>query len=144
MKLKLLLWCIWFRGKKLFGIIGLSVRGYRLEKSSPGSLFPSDVILTISRDCLSNSTVPFCLCWLSPRKQKKITRHLDFDRLNFFVTSYISWWFFFYCSSLCGNVFFLPLASSGSDDDKKCVPIIKPISLWCRKGCKKFNLVIYL
>lgn len=76
--------------------------------------------------------------------KKKLTRHLDFDRLNFFVTSYISWWFFFYCSSLCGNVFFLPLASSGSDDDKKCVPIIKPISLWCRKGCKKFNLVIYL
>lgn len=109
LKLKLLLWCIWFRGKKLFGIIGLSVRGYRLEKSSPGSLFPSDVILTISRDCLSNSTVPFCLCWLSPRKQKKLTRHLDFDRLNFFVTSYISWWFFFYCSSLCGNVFFYPL-----------------------------------
>lgn len=41
--------------------------------------------------------------------KKNLTRHLDFDRLNFFVTSYISWWFFFYCSSLCGNVFFYPL-----------------------------------
>lgn len=80
--------------------------GYRLEKSSPGSLFPSDVILTISRDCLSNSTVPFCLCWLSPRKQKKLTRHLDFDRLNFFVTSYISWWFFFFIVALCAVTFF--------------------------------------
>lgn len=68
-------------------MIGLSVRGYCLEKSSPGSLFPSDVILTISRDCLSKiPQLPSVCADFHQGNKKNLTRHLDFDRLNFFVT----------------------------------------------------------
>lgn len=109
MKWKLLLWCIWFRARSSLVLLVYLLEDIARKNHLLDHCFPLMSFWRFRGIVFQIPRFP-SVC---AETQKKLTRHLDFDRLNFFVTSYISWWFFFfYFSSLCGNFFYplLPVA----------------------------------